>query len=167
MGLSVNHVLLWLLIVTVGIEIGAGIYEALVLVPLWAGDAPASLVAYNLEPLRPNPGQHFWIVSTPLVGLLGLLNLIAAWRSRMTRRQWWLAGAGGIVTIVAVTFLYFVPALMGFEATREGGDATLAASVHRWVLLNWVRAVVYVTSWFCLLYAYSNRVETVETVSQR
>ena len=108
---SLRGTLLWLLVVAVGIEIGAGIYEARVLVPLWAGAPPDSLLAYNVQELRPAPGQQFWIVSTPLVGLLGLANLVAAWRSRMSKRAWWVAGAGGVVGIVVLTFIYFVPTL--------------------------------------------------------
>ncbi len=155
--------LLRLLVVLLGIEIGAGLYEALVLVPLWAGGLPDSLVAYNTQALKPTPGRHFWIVSTPLVGLLGLANLVAAWRSRAPKRAWWLAGAAGVVAIVAITFLYFVPTLMRFEAVRQAGDAALAASVRQWVALNWVRAAVCVASWLCLLVAFGDRAEATRS----
>lgn len=160
---TLSNKLLWLLVMAVGIEIGAGIYEARVLVPLWASAPPASLVAYNLQALRPEPGLHFWIVSTPLVGLLGIANLVAAWRTSMSNRASWIAGAAGVVGIVALTFIYFVPTLTGFEAVRQGGDATLATSVHRWVTLNWVRAVVYAASWLCLLRACSHGAELAIT----
>lgn len=150
----VDYLLLWLLVVAVGIEIGAGLYEARVLVPLWSSAPPESLIHYNLQTLRPTPGQRFWIVSTPLVGLLGLANLVVGWRSTAARRRWWLLGAGGVVVMVVITFVYFVPALMGFEAVRAGADGSLAASVNRWVILNWIRAAIYMAAWLCLLHAY-------------
>jgi hypothetical protein len=150
----VGYLLLWLLVVAVGIEIGAGLYEARVLVPLWSSAPPESLIHYNLQTLRPMPGQRFWIVSTPLVGLLGLANLVVGWLSTAARRRWWLLGAGGVVVMVVITFVYFVPALMGFEAVRAGADGSLAASVNRWVILNWIRAAIYMAAWLCLLHAY-------------
>jgi hypothetical protein len=154
MNSRVSYLLLCLLVVVLGIEIGAGLYEARVLVPLWSSAPPESLIHYNLQTLRPMPGQRFWIVSTPLVGLLGLANLVAGWRSTVATRRWWLLGAGGVVAIVVITFVYFVPALMGFERVRSGADGSLAASVNRWVILNWVRAAIYTVSWLCLLRAY-------------
>ena len=157
----VSYLLLWLLVVAVGIEIGAGLYEARVLVPLWSSAPPESLIHYNLQTLRPMPGQRFWIVSTPLVGLLGLANLVVGWRSTAARRRWWLLGAGGVVVMVVITFVYFVPALMGFEAVRAGADGSLAASVNRWVILNWIRAAIYMASWLCLLHAYHGREQSI------
>lgn len=160
MKVSASRIVLWLLVVTLGIEIGAGIYEACVLLPLWAGAPPGSLVAYNLQALRPQPGPNFWIVLTPLVGLLGLANLVAAWRSSLPQRRLWLWGASGVVCMVVATFAYFVPTLLGFEALRQVGDETVAASVHLWVMLNWVRGAVYVAAWFCLLHAYGYGAES-------
>lgn len=152
--MKISRILLWLLVVCLGIEIGAGIYEARVLVPLWSAAPPGSLVNYNLQALRPNPGANFWIVSTPLVGLLSLANVVAAFRSRGGNRRWWLLGAAVAFLMVVATFVYFVPALQRFEALRQTGPDEIAGQVHRWVVLNWVRAAVYLAAWVSLLRAF-------------
>ena len=153
--MRIGRILLALLVIVLGVEIGAGIYEARVLVPLWSSDPPGSLVAYNLQPLRPNPGLHFWIVSTPLVGLLALVNLVPAFRSFPPRRAWWITGSLLAAAVVVVTFVYFVPELQAFEALRDQGAVSMTSRVQRWVALNWVRAVVYVFAWLSLLRALS------------
>ncbi|MEO8277584.1 MAG: DUF1772 domain-containing protein [Thermoanaerobaculia bacterium] len=148
--------LLWFLVVMLGVEIGAGLYEARVLVPLWSRSAPESLVAYNTQSLRPNPGFTFWMISTPLTGLVSLINLVFAWRAKGPTRRFWLGGAMATLIVFAVTFLYFVPELRAFQALRDAGAADMAGRVQRWVTLNWVRAVVYVAAWLSLLHAYAN-----------
>jgi hypothetical protein len=153
--MRIGRILLALLVIVLGVEIGAGIYEARVLVPLWSSDPPGSLVAYNLQPLRPNPGLHFWIVSTPLVGLLGLANLVPAFRSSPPRRAWWITGAVLAVALVVVTFVYFVPEVRAFEALRDPGEVSMTSRVQRWVALNWVRTVVYIFAWLSVLRALS------------
>lgn len=153
--MKAGRILLWLLVITVGGEFGAGLYEARVLVPLWSAAPPASIVAYNLQALRPNPGLNFWIISTPLVGLLGLANVVAAWRSAGPNRKWWLGGATAIALVVVATFIYFVPVLQSFERLREGGTNAIATQAHLWVTLNWLRAMVVLGAWLSLLKAFS------------
>jgi hypothetical protein len=153
--ISVSRVLLWLFVVALGIQIGAGIYETRVIVPLWSSAPPESVVAYNLQALRPESGTRFWIFATPLLGLLGLANLFVAWRSNAGVRAWWLFAAAAVVVVVAVTFIYFVPELMRFAAWREGAGAPIESRVRLWVALNWVRVVVLVAAWLSLLRAFS------------
>jgi hypothetical protein len=153
--MRIGRILLALLVIVLGVEIGAGIYEARVLVPLWSSDPPRSLVAYNLQPLRPNPGLRFWIFSTPLVGLLGLANLAPAFRSVPPGRAWWITGSLLAVALVVVTFVYFVPEVVAFEALRDPGAVSMASRVQRWVALNWVRTAVYIFAWLSCLRALS------------
>lgn len=153
--MKIGRILLTLLVIVLGLEIGAGIYEARVLVPLWASAPPGSLVAYNLQELRPNPGLHFWIFTTPLVGLLALANLVAAFRSAPPRRLWWLMGSLLAVMVVVMTFVYFVPELQTFERLRDREAVAMTWRVPRWVALNWLRAVVYILAWLSLLRAFS------------
>lgn len=162
--MQLGRILLWLLVIGLGVEIGAGLFEARVLVPLWSASPPTSLINYNLQAMQPHPGPSFWMISTPLVGLLGVANLVAAWRNRDPMRRWWLTGAVLTVAVVVATFVYFVPVLLGFEHLREGGSADTASRVHQWVTLNWIRAVIYVAAWLCLLRAFSGgtRVTAIE-----
>jgi hypothetical protein len=153
---KLSWILLWLLVVMLGVEIGAGIYEARVLVPLWAGAPPDSVWDYLTQELRPDPGRKFWAYSTTLVGLLGIANLVTAWRNKKIpskQRKWWLLGAGGTVAMIIATFAYFVPTLMRME---DAGQAMVSADVvNWWVRLNWLRAAVYMAAWLATLRAFS------------
>lgn len=148
-------ILLSVFVVFLGVEIGGGIYEALVLVPLWSSAPPASLITYGSQPMPPNPGPRFWMFMTPMVGLLSILNLVFAWKSTAPRRKPWLLGSALALFVVVVTFIYFVPTLLTFSHAAEMPAETVANNVLWWVRLNWVRAVVYVTAWFLALRAFS------------
>jgi len=105
----------------------------------------------------PDQGRRFWMVMTPLVGLIALANLIVAWRSRDAQRRWWMLGVGTTLAVVIVTFTYFVPALMRFQQAGDLPPGALDADIQRWVQLNWVRAVVYTAGWLAALKAFSSR----------
>lgn len=145
--------LVWLLAVALGLQTGAGLYETRVLVPLWASAPPQSVLAYFTNPLRPNSGRRFWIVLTPVVGIVSLVNLIAAWQSGGPLRLWWLGASGASVVVVAVTFGYFVPALLGLARAGERSAEEVARAVRWWVGLNWVRVAVLVGAWLAALKA--------------
>jgi H+/Cl- antiporter ClcA len=76
MSFAVTEVLLWLFIIVLGTAFGAGLYEARVVVPLWASAPPASLRS-------PESGHRFWVVVTTIpLTLLTLANLAAAWQAQ-------------------------------------------------------------------------------------
>lgn len=43
---SIAQIFLWLFVIALGIELGAGLYETLIVMPLWAGAPPDSVTAY-------------------------------------------------------------------------------------------------------------------------
>jgi hypothetical protein len=81
------------------------------------------------------------------------VNLIAAWRSAGPRRVWWLGSSGAGVLVVAVTFGYFVPALLGLARAGERPAPEVARAVRWWVAMNWVRAAVLAGAWLAALKA--------------
>jgi H+/Cl- antiporter ClcA len=67
-----TEILLWLFVINLGIVSGAGLYEARIVVPLWARAPPESLRS-------PDSGRKFWaFVSTIPLTLLSLANLLVA-----------------------------------------------------------------------------------------
>ncbi len=44
---SIAQIFLWLYVVVLGIQIGGGLYEQLVVMPLWSLSPPDSVVAYH------------------------------------------------------------------------------------------------------------------------
>jgi hypothetical protein len=90
---SFAQIILWLFVIALGIEIGAGLYETFVIVPLWAGSAPESAIAFyrhnaNNPHLAINAGGRFWIFVTPLVSLLSIATLLSGWRTNPEHLRW-------------------------------------------------------------------------------
>jgi hypothetical protein len=150
-----RRALLWLFVIAAGIELGAGLYEARVIVPGWAGAPPDSVMQWrqlhhDYPQIVADAGTRFWIVSTPLLGLLAIANFIAAFFARGSSRRWWLLSSGLTILVIATTFIYFVPTLTSILA---GPANVAAATVHRWTSFNWVRAGVVFIAWLCGLRA--------------
>lgn len=157
---SITQIFLWLFVVAVGIELGAGLYETFVIVPLWAGSPPDSVfefVRHNAAnpQLAINAGGRFWIFATPTVGLLSIATLLTSFRTNPVHRKWRVAGAGLVLFIVALTFAWFVPNIIFLQSkdVLTQNPAEIARLTNLWVALNWMRAVIYITGWLFALRA--------------
>ncbi|HEV2719919.1 MAG TPA: DUF1772 domain-containing protein [Thermoanaerobaculia bacterium] len=144
---------LWVLVILLGLQLGAGMYETLVIVPLWSSNPPSSIAVFFGQPLRPDPGRRLWIYLSPLTAIVSIANLGLAWFSAEPRRTWWLAGAACAVIVLAATFAYFVPAILALA--KSANDPAAAAKARRWVALNWIRAALLVIAWLAVLKAFS------------
>lgn len=136
---------LWLFVIFLGIAFGAGIYEARIVVPLWAGDPPASLRS-------PDSGHRFWaFITTGPLTLLTLANLVLAWQSYGPARAWWLAAA--VVSSVerAATFGYFIPTMIRLQRSQALPQTAVRAALARWVRLNYVRNTLTLVAWIAAL----------------
>lgn len=151
----VGWILLWLLVLMLGIEIGAGIFETRVLVPLWSSSPPDSILTYDTQTLRPDTGRHFWIYATPFLGLVSFANLFPAWQNSGARRRWWLFGAGLTLLVVISTFAYFVPALGKIHRANEFPADEIISTTLWWVRLNYLRVAALILAWLSALRAFS------------
>jgi hypothetical protein len=147
---------LWLLVIFVGIQFGAGLYEKLAIVPLWA-DASADQVLAAMESSgMKRAGRAFWPFVSPVVALLAITNLVVAWRSETPYRRWWLAAAVAMTVYALASYSYFVPQMLAFQS---GGDDWTAPQVETfvtwWTGLNYARMTVGVIGWLCALRALS------------
>jgi hypothetical protein len=119
------------------VVIGGAIYEHLAVIPVWSSAVPASLAMfqgeYALVPL------NFWMSIHPITVALLVIALIANWRT--PRRNYVLTTLIGYLTILAVTFAYFVPELMSLIHTAYGPtvDAELTRRAGLWETLSLVR----------------------------
>lgn len=158
----IGQIILWLFVIAFGIEIGAGLYETLVVMPVWALAPPDSVIAYfQYNVANPqfilNAGGRFWMHQTPLVGLLALLTLISGFRTRPEHRKWRILGAVLALIVVIATFAWFVPNLVRLfseEVLTMSRDEVTSVTTW-WVRLNWVRVVVYSAGWLAALRALS------------
>lgn len=158
--MSAERIFLWLYVVIFGVQLGAGLYETLVIVPLWSASPPQSVWGWNaLREANPqlaiDSGRRFWIFITPAVGLLSVAALLTGWPTRPEHRAWLLAATLTSFTMALITFAYFVPTLIGLMKSRpDGADAArVAAKAKTWAVLNWGRAVVLFLAWLCGLRA--------------
>lgn len=159
---SIAQIFLWLFVVALGIEIGAGLYETLVVMPLWDTAPPDSVIAYHQHNVANpqfalNAGGRFWMFMTPLVGLLAIATLLSGLRTPPQHRKWRIAGTVLALIVVVFTFAWFVPniiKLTGKDVMTMSADAVTSLT-NWWVRLNWVRAILYSAGWLAALRALS------------
>jgi hypothetical protein len=152
------RVTLWLFVIALGLDLGAGIYEARVVVPLWAGGIPATLAAGNPFALVAiDAGIHFWAYLTSAVALLAVLALVSGLRTPAPQRAWRTVAAIAELVAVAMTLLYFRPTLVRLFMEHGAGlsAAAIASTVHRWVLWSGARIVISFVAWCAALRALS------------
>lgn len=165
-----STVLLWLFIIDLGVALGAGLYEARIVVPDWI-DASAPSPEWHAEVARHHDtGLRFWVgVTTIPLTLLTLANLGAAWRAPRGLRQWWLGAAATALADRALTFGYFVPAMVRLMRA-ESSPAAVSAAIQ-WTQLNHLRhaivlaALVAALKAFSLLYAHRGKVSGLRGAS--
>jgi hypothetical protein len=159
---SIAQVFLWLFVIALGIEIGAGLFETLVVLPLWTSAPPESVTAYyQHNAANPqfalNAGGRFWMFATPLVGLLALATLLSGWRTRPQHRKWRIAGTVLALVVVVSTFAWFVPNIIRLHSKDVMAMSAdeVTSLTKAWVGLNWVRVVLYSAGWLSALRALS------------
>lgn len=158
----IAQILLWAFVIALGIECGAGLYETLVITPLWGGAAPDSVIAFyyhnTVNPyLTLDAGGRFWIFATPLVGLLSAATLLTSRWTDAAHRKWRVAGAGLAFFVIAFTFAWFVPNILLLQSKEvlTMNPEAVASLTNWWVGLNWARVVLGLTAWLCALRALS------------
>lgn len=126
-------------LVAFALHLGAALYEATVIAPLWTSSPPDSVSAWAASPLRVDSSGLFH----PLVSLI-LTATTIAWISSLTtpgRRRWWLTlaegGALGLAWIVVVDLIPLERGLFSAAAVLErdavGADPAVVASTGDWV----------------------------------
>ncbi len=159
---SIAQIFLWLFVIMLGIMIGGGLYEQLVVMPLWQSAPPDSVIAYYQHNLANpqhtlNQGGRFWAIVAPLVSLLAIATLISGFRTRSEHRKWRIAGTVLTLIIMVFTAVWFIPNIIKLQG--EGVMAMNADEVtsltNWWVSLNWVRAILYLAAWLAALRALS------------
>ncbi|HRH40797.1 MAG TPA: DUF1772 domain-containing protein [Pyrinomonadaceae bacterium] len=155
-----NRTVKWLvfaLAFAVGIYIGGGIYETIVIQPVWTASAEVAR-NWNENPLFVIQNAWFFIPATNLATLLALLTLIFGWKSPPPVRFWLRLGTIILLVMYVFTLAYFIPeqlALRGHEATKNLSDAEILTRAGRWGTLNYIRVIVALPAVFAILKALS------------
>jgi hypothetical protein len=158
--LSIAQVFLWLFVVVLGIAIGGGLYEQLVVMPLWSLTPPDSVLAYYQHNIAYpqfvlNQGGRFWIFFTPTLGLLTIATLVSGIKTQAVHRRWRIAATALALIVIVFTFAWFVPniILLTGKGVTELSAEHITGLTNRWVRLNWVRALIYIAAWLAGLRA--------------
>jgi hypothetical protein len=166
--ISIAQISLWLFVIMLGIETGAGLYETFVIVPLWAGSPPDSVLAFvrhnaSNPQMAIDAGGRFWIFATPTLGLLSLATLLTSRRTHPAHRRWRVFAAGLVFLVVAFTFAWFVPNILFLQSKNvlTMPPDEIASLTNWWVVLNYLRGFSALAALAAALRALSLPAENV------
>jgi hypothetical protein len=152
---TVGTVALGLLLLWTGVQLGGGLYEKRVVIPLWATDpTPDTLSRRLAECGETGSATRFWPFVSPVVFLLAVLNMAFAWGYNGPARPWWLAAAAGFLLMSVGTYAYFVPTMISLmRRSHTYTPEKLSRTVSVWLNLSNVRLVIAVPAWLAALRA--------------
>jgi hypothetical protein len=152
---AIATTLLWLLIINLGISLGAGLYEGRIVVPDWIPSSPDGSMHWNPQTARQDDtGLRFWaFVTTGPLTFITVANLFVAWRASGTLRSWWLTAAVAALCDRVFTFAYFIPTMVGLIGRMDSPEAVAIATT--WANLNYVRHAIVLVAWLAALKAFS------------
>jgi len=135
--------------------IGGGLYEHIVLTPLWSSSPPASFAI--IQPRTGVPLQTFWIPVHAAITIFVILSLALTWRHPEVRRLL-LIGLGSYIVMRVWSGLFFIREMLAFQRvpTNAPPSAALSARVARWTFWTWFREPLDVVSFLCFLFALSS-----------
>ena len=132
--------------------IGGGLYEGIVLTPLWRKAPPSSFAV--IQPGTGVPLQRFWIPVHAAITVFVLLALALTWRDEPVRHML-LIGLGSYVVMRVWSGFYFIPEMLAFQKVPLDAPPSpeLVARISRWTFLSWFREPLDVMSFLCWLIA--------------
>lgn len=132
--------------------VGGGLYEHVVLTPLWSASPPSSFSI--IQPDTGVPVQRFWIPVHAAITLFVLLSLILAWREVKVRRLL-LIGLGAYVIMRVWSALFFIPEMLAFQRVPLDSPASpeLTARVASWTYWTWFREPLDIVTFLSFLLA--------------
>lgn len=138
--------LIWLLVITLGVTVGAGLYEGRIVAPLWARTPPPAWI---------NAGPSFWaFVSTGPLTLVVLVGLVVIRRFDGPSRPWWLAALCVALVERIATFAYFIPTMVSLQQ-QQALTPEVVSTLATWSFANHGRHILTIAAWLSSLKALS------------
>lgn len=130
---------------------GAGIFQALFVMPEYFSDPPASLRRYQAD-----RSFTFWLPLHAVTLLDLVLALVTNWDS--DRRPWLLVAVACYALTWIVTVLFFIPGVIGFNKVNVDGPPSpeLGDRGRRWLRRSWARHVLTTATALSLLIALAH-----------
>jgi hypothetical protein len=132
--------------------IGGGLFEHIVLIPLWSATPPSSFSI--IQPGTGVPLQNFWIPVHAAITIFIVLSLVLTWREMKVRRLL-LIGLGSYIVMRVWSGLYFIREMLEFQKVPLDSppSAELSARVASWTFWTWFREPLDIISFLCFLLA--------------
>jgi hypothetical protein len=136
------------------LALGGGLYEHLVLTPLWSASPPSSFAI--IQPGTGIPMQKFWIPVHTAITIFLILPLFVTWR-QMEVRHLLLIGLSSYIIMRVWSGLYFIREMLAFQQIPLDSPPSveLSARVARWTFWTWFREPLDIISFVCFLLALS------------
>ncbi|HEY6424897.1 MAG TPA: hypothetical protein VIY28_17000 [Pseudonocardiaceae bacterium] len=151
-----DELLLAAFLTVTGLHLGAGLYEARVVIPQWAAvPTPAEVGPALHSSGHLTSGRVFWPYTGVPILLLTTANLRAAWRSEPPRRNWWLAASTTAAAASLATLGYFIPTLHQLTRAQTLPEPSVRALASQWVRLDRLRLTLGLGGWLAGLTALS------------
>ena len=149
----VTTIAIVLLLLTVTLSMGGGLYEILVIYPNWKHNVHPRTLRDKLESSgQNNAAKRFWPLVSPLQALLAMVNIALACWHHGVGQGYWLAAAIIIFVTRVITFSYFIPVMVRKIMQPEKFDAgTLQAIVKQWTDLSPLRLAPEFAAWGLLI----------------
>lgn len=143
-----------LLCLSMASAIGGGLYEHMVLTPLWSASPPSSFAI--IQPGTGVPLQKFWIPVHAAITIFLMLSLALTWRQVEVRR-FLLIGLGAYLVMRVWSGLFFIREMLAFQQVPIDSppSAELSARVASWTFWTWFREPLDIISCVCFLCALS------------
>jgi hypothetical protein len=111
--------------------IGGGLYEHIVLTPMWSASPPSSFAM--IQPGTGVPLQKFWIPVHAAITIFLILSLVLTWRQVEVRR-FLLIGLGSYIVMRVWSGLFFIREMLAFQKIPLDSppSAELSARVASW-----------------------------------
>ncbi len=112
--------------------IGGGLFEHIVLIPLWSATPPSSFSI--IQPATGVPLQHIWIPVHAAITIFIILSLIFTWKETKVRRLL-LIGLASYVVMRVWSGLFFIREMLDFQKVPldSAPSAALSARVSSWM----------------------------------
>ena len=132
--------------------LGGGLYEHIVLTPLWSRSPPSSFAI--IQHGTGVPLQRFWIPVHAAITVFILLALFLAW-SDVTARWLLLIALASYVVMRVWSGIFFIREMLAFQRIPVDSppSAELSARVARWTYWTWFREPLDIISFLCSLLA--------------
>jgi hypothetical protein len=141
-----------LLCVAMACAVGGGLYEHIVLMPLWTLSPPASFAI--IQAGTGVPLQNFWIPVHVAITVFLLVSLVLAWKERRVR-LFLCIGLGSYLIMRVWSILFFIPEMLSFQKVplHAPPSEELMGRVAQWTFWTWYREPLDAISFLAFLLA--------------